>query len=367
MRFMMLCWVTLFGTSVIAQEKTGGEAEKKTSKPIKISGRVQMQHLWNAETESADALTNEGFRIRRGRIKIAAEPSEYIKAEIQLEARDNTPRMLDAEVDVKLATWTVRAGQFKVPVWREELRSSGDLLLIERSTAAEFLAANLFSARHMGVELTGKIAKSEVAVNFSNGAGEGGREDAGRIKSATFTGTPHTNNGKMISARFTLPVIDGFEVGASGSVNQLGNEAVTVDNRGSAWAAGLDGTYDVDIAGGKLIAEGGILAGAFEKSIFGTVKDRQFKAGDLTVLWRNGFASANPTLAGLDGYEFAAGISYLEPNSLVDKDEEWNYRFGPAFRFGPKARVQINGEIAKSTASGSKAEFGLRTQLTVNF
>ncbi len=367
MRTKMVCLILAFSTGLIAQEKSGGDGEKKAPKALKIGGRVQVQNLWNSDAAAADGTTNEGFRIRRGRIKIAAEPSEYVKAQIQLEARDNTPRMLDAEVGLKLNAWTLRAGQFKVPVWREELRSSGDLLLIERSIAAEFLALNLFSARHMGVELTGKVAKSEVAVNFSNGAGEGGREDAGRTKSATFTGTSHTNNGKMVSARFTVPVVKSFEVGASGSINQLGNKIGAVDNRGSAWAAGLDGTYETDAMGGKVIAEGGILAGAFDKDIFAQSKDRKFKGGDLTVLWRNALSKAYPGFAGLDGYEFAAGISYLEPNSLVDEDEEWNYRFGPAFLFGPKTRIQINGEITKPTASGSKSEFMLRTQLTVNF
>lgn len=367
MRLLSVLLFLLFAFHLPAQENANKEGEKKVSKPVKVSGRVQVQHLWDSETSSDAKTTNEGFRIRRGRIMIAAEPNEYVKATIQLEARDNSPRMLDAEVDVKLNAWTLRAGQFKVPVWREELRSSGDLLLIERSIAAEFLASNLFSARHMGVELTGKLGSSELALNFSNGAGEGGREDAGRTKSATFATAPHTNNGKMISARFNVPVMKGFELGASGSVNRLGNAIDTIDNRGSAWAAGLDGSYEIEALGGNVLAEGGIMAGSFAKKILGTTKDRTFKGGDFSVLWRNSLTRPVQHLAGADGYEFAVGISYLEPNSLLDEDEEWNFRWGPAILFGPKMRLQVNGEWTKSTASGSKSEFGLRTQLTVKF
>lgn len=367
MRFLPAFLFLIFAFHLPAQENANKEGEKKASKPVKVSGRVQVQHFWDSETTTDASKTNEGFRVRRGRIKIAAEPSEYVKAMIQLEARDNSPRMLDAEIDVKLNTWTLRAGQFKVPVWREELRSSGDLLLIERSIAAEFLAANLFSARHIGVELNGKIGASEVAVNVSNGAGEGGREDAGREKSNAFAANLHTNNGKMVSARFNLPIMKGVELGASGSVNQLGNSIDTVDNRGTAWAAGLDGATQVEVLGGQVIAEGGVMAGSFAKKILGSNKDRKFKGGDVSVLWRDKFSGPKSGLVGADGYELAAGVSYLEPNSLVDEDEEWNFRFGPAILFGPKMRLQLNGEWTVSTASGSKTEFGLRTQWTVNF
>ncbi|NIW80878.1 MAG: hypothetical protein GWN16_16070, partial [Calditrichae bacterium] len=83
-----------------------------------------------------------------------------------------------------------RVGQFKVPVWREELRSSGSLLLVERSAAAEFLADLLLSARHVGIEFGGQFQNGvDFAVNYSNGAGEGEREDAGRNKSFSI------NNG----------------------------------------------------------------------------------------------------------------------------------------------------------------------------
>lgn len=357
-RFMII-------SAVLASGVFGQDGEtKKEQKPIQISGRVQVQHYWDREIGSSAPVTKEGMRIRRGRVRFLAQPSEFTRADVQLEVRDNSPRVLDAEVDLLFGSWTLRAGQFKIPVWREELRSSGKLMLVERSLAAEFLVVNLLSAQHIGVELNGKVSSAQLAVNLSNGSGSGGREDAGRSK--TVAGTPYINNGKMLSGRLNLPIRKEFEIGFSAALNRLGNRIDTNDTRGSAWMSGLDGVVAIPIRDAKLLAEGGMYVGSFDRKIVGTTKDRLFHAGDATLLWQNKL-TRHDAWAGLDAYEYGVGITYLEPNSRVDDDETWQVRTGPAFLFGSKTRLQTNAEFTRSTAKGSKWGFGLRTQLTVNF
>ena len=118
--FMLLCFMfTLNGEEVIG----------KNSTRLELSGRVQLQHLYNSDTESDAVNTNHGFRMRRGRFQVKASLTDWVSAKFQVELRDNSPRLKDAEAKMKLADqFFVRLGQFKVPVWREELRSSGKLL-----------------------------------------------------------------------------------------------------------------------------------------------------------------------------------------------------------------------------------------------
>ena len=164
---MLLMFLSLSG---LAQEVSAPK-----SKSWDLTGRVQVQHLFDNDTESDAARTNNGFRIRRGRFQISSHLNDNVSAKFQIEVRDNSPNLKDAEAKVKiLKHHYLRFGQFKVPVWREELRSSGSLLLVERSAAAEFLADSYLSARHVGLEFGGKIGDNvNFAANYSNGAGEG--------------------------------------------------------------------------------------------------------------------------------------------------------------------------------------------------
>ena len=141
-----LCLFLVFG--FFAPEIYAQEVAAKNSVDLKLSGRVQLQHYYNNQLRNEDSLTYHGFRIRRGRFQIDAQLTSFLKAKLQVEARDNSPRLKDAEATLKLfKNYYFRVGQFKVPVWREELRSSGDLLLVERSAASTFLIVNLLSAR----------------------------------------------------------------------------------------------------------------------------------------------------------------------------------------------------------------------------
>lgn len=158
------------------------EIKPANSKSWEVSGNVQLQHLYNKDIASDSNRINEGFRIRRGRLVVKGKLTDYVETNFQIEVRDNSPRLKDAEGKVKMASdLYFRFGQFKVPMWREELRSSTRLLLAERSAAADFLIAYNLSARHIGVEF-GRAPKAglQFAFNLSNGAGEGGREDAGQ-------------------------------------------------------------------------------------------------------------------------------------------------------------------------------------------
>ncbi|MEK7728693.1 MAG: porin, partial [candidate division KSB1 bacterium] len=158
---------------ILAAQVFSQEVKTTNSKSWDLSGNIQLQHLYNTDLAGEATRTNQGFRIRRGRLVAKGKLTDYVETSFQIEVRDNSPRLKDAEGKIKLASELYfRFGQFKVPVWREELRSSTRLLLLERSAAADFLVSNNLSARHIGVEF-GRAPKEglQFIFNLSNGAG----------------------------------------------------------------------------------------------------------------------------------------------------------------------------------------------------
>ncbi len=327
----------------------------KNARSWQLSGRVQLQHLFNSDISNDAAKTRQGFRIRRGRLQVKAKLNQYIETKFQIEVRDNSPRLKDAEGRLKFKDGLYfRFGQFKVPVWREELRSSSKLMLVERSIAAEFLADYRLSARSIGVELGKKLQNGGMfAVNYSNGAGEGGREDAGRSKS-TFV-----NNGKLITARLNVPVGKTLQVGVSGALQQAGRKTEASDNTGNIVVVAPD--FRLYLKAGpsqRIDIEGGLAIGKIAAAVLGEANDQNFTLFDVTGRWYKKLASPREDLAGLDAIEFAVGYSLVDEATSVTA-----FRFGPAAYFGKHARLQINAEIE----DGDSSQFRIRSQFTVNF
>jgi hypothetical protein len=297
--------------------------------------------------------------IRRARLQTKAKLTDQVSGKIQIEVRDNSPRLKDAEGKIQVANdFFFRFGQFKVPVWREELRSSGKLLMVERSSVAEFLADTYLSARHVGIEFGGQIAqKGTFAVNYSNGAGEGGREDAGRNKNDV------TNNGKLFTARVNVPVGDIFELGVSGAINKIGNKIGTIDNSGNNSAIAPD--FGVYMTNG-ITVEGGAAFGSVNNDYIGSEKNQSFVLFDVTGKYLSKFKGINQALGGMDAIEIAIGLSRLDPDKNISDNEATILRFGPGFYFGKQTILQINGEIEKYSAPNSETIFKIRSQFMVN-
>ena len=113
--------------------------------------------------------------------------------------------------------------------------------------------------------------------------------------------------------------------------------------------------------------EGGMAFGSVSSNFLGAASDQNFLLSDVTGRWTKKLAHASEELGGLDAIEFAAGVSYVEPNSDVSDDETLFLRFGPAMLFGKNARLQLNGELENPTAKGAGSIFRARLQTTFNF
>lgn len=353
---------------VASTEVAGQEVKSRNAQNWELAGSIQLQYLYDTDIANDALTTNNGFRIRRGRFTARGKVTDFVEATMQFEMRDNNPRLKDAEGKIKLANdYYIRFGQFKVPVWREELRSSTNLLLVERSEAAEFLVGYNFSARQIGVELGRRPSKGlQIAVNVANGAGEGVREDAGQNKNN------FVNNGKSFTGQANLLLNEHVQIGVSGAANR-----VTARNQTPAGTTALSGTNtmiapDFGIylhrpsSKSQVDIEGGLAYGALAKELLGAAEGSHFLIADVTGRYTAKFEHANAGLGGLDAFELAGGVSYVEPNDKAD-DESLVFRFGPAFCFGKSTRLQINGEVTKPVPEGAETVFQIRSQANFNF
>jgi hypothetical protein len=367
--------------SFLCEKIAAQEVEADKAKSWSLSGRVQLQHLYDNSLDADEAATNNGFRMRRTRLQVKAKLNDWLSGKIQMEVRDNAPSLKDAEAKLKLFDkYAIRLGQFKVPVWREELRSSGSLFLVERSEAAGFLDMYYLSARNIGIEFNGAYKNGlSFALNYSNGSGEGIREDAGRSKyrvshDTLFTALQSPNNGKLFTGRINYAIKEVAEIGLSIALNQLGNQVASLDldNRGNVYAVAPDfGVYlplGLDIEGGLAFGKisGDLLSGSSTGSVNMNFDDRSFNLADVTALWKKSLAGPVQQLGGLDGYGFAAGVSYIEPDTDTSDDEMINFRFGPVIYFGSQFKLQINGEVESYTDPDMDSVFKIRSQVTLN-
>ncbi|NOX37788.1 MAG: hypothetical protein GXO78_09665 [Calditrichaeota bacterium] len=346
---------------VLAIGGYGQSLRLKDSRSWQLGGRVQLQHLYNTNITSGDEATNNGFRMRRGRLWVKAKLTDWVSARLQISVRDKSPSVLDLEARLKLGEQGYfRLGQFKVPVWREELRSSSKLLLVERSLVAEFLSDYQLSARQIGIEIGRTFGNgATIVVNYSNGSGAGVREDAGRKKD------DFVNNGKLLTARVNLPVGKVVEVGLSAMVNQVGYRiAGEQDNRGTISAVAPD--FGLYLPAG-LDVEGGLVFGRVSASYLGTPEDDTFLLMDLTARWKRKLAAPLEALAGLDAVELAGGGTYIQPDAGSGYVEMMVFRAGPAVYFGKQTRFQMNLEYEKPVDERLEAVFLIRSQFTVNF
>jgi hypothetical protein len=358
---MLVFGVLIGGKSVIAGDDS--EVKAKNSKSLQLSGRVQLQHVYSDQFKSDNGITNNGFRMRRLRFQAKGKLNDYVSGDIQFEIRDNNPNLKDGYLKIKLLkNYYLRGGQFKVPVWREEfMRSSGSLLLVERSAPSAVLLLTLLSGRQVGLEFGGDLSTQfSFIFNYSNGSGEG-------IHELTRRKSFIQNNGKMYSGRLEYNFSDAFKIGISGAVNNLGNKIASadtiIDDTGRNQVIAPD--FGIYLNGFNI--EGGIgfgkIAQNYAKNILDFNEDADFTIADLTGRWKTKLTTPVEALGGIDAFELAAGISYVNTKEEVSEDR-LTYRFGPAVYFGSKTRFQTNIEYVDRTEEDSI--FRIRSQFTLN-
>lgn len=141
---------------------------------IKVSAQVQARYQFNSRDDAGTTLANTdddittGFVMRRTKVAIEGDVTDNIKGKVQFafSRRTGTPALEDAYADWKVNDdVTLRIGQFKQSLIREENISSKRQLASERSAVNETFTHN-FS---QGIELHFGGDSWRGAVGFTDG------------------------------------------------------------------------------------------------------------------------------------------------------------------------------------------------------
>jgi len=173
-------------------------------KKISLAGYTQVRYQLMEEQGKID-----GFDIRRARLDLKGNISPYWGYRVQFDLA-GTPKLLDAYVDLKLNDYfNFSIGQAKVPFSMENLQSSPQLMLIDRSQVVEALTARgkdiggNQNGRDIGIQMGGTIVKSndrpviDYRLGIFNGAG---------------INVMDNNDNKDYAARLILHPIAGLDI-----------------------------------------------------------------------------------------------------------------------------------------------------------
>ena len=169
-----------------------------TQSPIHISGYVQPR--LQAIGDSA------GFQLRRARIAVEGNVTPWARVRLQVEFRTwVTPaagtspaaQATDLYVALSQRRWTGTFGQFRVPLWRENLISSTVLELPDRTLGSDQLAP----FRDIGAMVGWTDGRLAIAAAVTNGEGANVAKN--------------TNNKLMYAERGTVAVGGGVDLGVA--------------------------------------------------------------------------------------------------------------------------------------------------------
>lgn len=193
-------WLLLLGFVVLlnfsmAQEKKD-QPSLSVSQPFKLNGFSQVQYVhWDQGVDS--------FLIRRARLILGGDVIKKLRYRVQVDI-GKSPILLDANLDWGFSPYfSLRAGQFKVPFSQENLVSSSDLEVINRSQVEEKLCPGRdigSQGRDIGAMVFGKWSAVEYQVGVFNGSG---------INKAD------TNDQKDLGGRVVVHPIESLSVGAA--------------------------------------------------------------------------------------------------------------------------------------------------------
>lgn len=214
------------------------------SKKISLSGYSQVRYQALEETGKMD-----GFDIRRARLDVKGNISPYWGYRVQFDLA-GTPKLIDAFAEFKLNDYiNFTVGQAKIPFSMENLLSSPQLALIDRSQVVEALTARgkdvngNQNGRDIGIQVGGTLLKLkdrpviDYRLGLFNGSG---------------INTMDNNEKKDYAARLILHPLTGLDIsGAYYDGSRLvpevrtGNVVTTPATTVNRDRYGIDLSYDL--------------------------------------------------------------------------------------------------------------------------
>jgi phosphate-selective porin len=232
-----------------AQKQPADKTDKKTTDRNQFLTWETHIHLgWLLENEPQDGesnITNE-FAIKRARLKLIAEPLDWLKGVIQVDAADALKQnfVKDAYIHLSpLRAVQLRAGQFKKPFSELRLTAADKLRLIERGEGNEAIVKDLrYGDRDLGLQLSGRVLEG-IKLDYFVGVFNGNGPNMG-----------DTSNSKDVVFRIEANPAKRLKIGANGSVKFIDNPDTDLGQPEVAQAWGGDAAFR--LKGFRVFAQG---------------------------------------------------------------------------------------------------------------
>lgn len=181
---------------------------------LTITGRVQVRY--DAAEEDADLLGNvlgsaregaeETFDVRRARVSFQGAFNEQLDYRLQADFSGSATQVRYAEImwHLKNGAFGIDAGQFKVPFGREQLTSSGDLQLVDRSIVDAFFHPAFDRGAMIYGRTPGK-GRFHYAAGAFNSEGDTSRNVDGDFRTAVRVGFDPFGTYRPVQGGFERP------------------------------------------------------------------------------------------------------------------------------------------------------------------
>ncbi|MDP4227079.1 MAG: porin [Bacteroidota bacterium] len=326
-----------------AEQKNGIKSVlNNTNKALQITGFTQFRYQ-----ELDQAGKKDGFDLRRARVVFKGDVLKNWSYFVQFDMACS-PRLLDAYANLKLSDALMFTfGQFKVPLSRESLISSGKLETLDCSQVVEALVARPGDVignqlgYDQGVKVSGDLFKLndrhllEYQLAVVNGAG--------------INVTGDNNESKDLAGRMIVHAVKGLDLGGS-FYKGLDNWNSTVNNVAVSNIARKRDRIGFDLYY--------TLGGA-------SLQSEYLKGWDGNII-RSGYYVQAAYFVMPGKLQLLAKYDSYDPNKDVSKDKSNWYILGANYNLGPNSRLQVAYNI--KTEEGTEIHNNMAAvQLQIGF
>jgi phosphate-selective porin OprO and OprP len=203
---------------------------------LRIGARMQVRYDHTFPNDGDVAGT---FRIRRARLSISGDAYQHFRYAMQLELAGGSARLIDANVRLPLAPLAeIWAGQGKTPFGRQQLTSSGNLQLVDRSITSD----RFTHGRDVGLMLQGETEWLGYNAGLFNGEGAGmATNPGGRFMTVARAYLTPFGRYPPSETAFVRPATPRLALGAS----VMRNPAGTLPDRADLSRYGAEAAFKV--------------------------------------------------------------------------------------------------------------------------
>ncbi|WP_257447988.1 OprO/OprP family phosphate-selective porin [Archangium lipolyticum] len=335
------------------QENEGSIQLPSAFGSVQVGGRLSVREAIDAK--GSEALAGK-LSLPAARIELTYQWKKRLRAVVELDVTDG---LKDAYAWLKLSKgFSLRAGQFKVPLSLVELESASKLPLVRRGLGRDVLSDGLgLTGRRLGAQLEWKCSDCDRTLKLRAGVWQSGENEEVALENGL---------GLIPAVRGTWAVLDSLELGASAQVRPPGT---STSGTWSNWTAGFDAKHTLAIAQGELRTWAEVLVGRSDLLV--GAEGPLLTARALTA-WRIGSGSKGALYV-----EPFVMLSALDPDLQLQKDLLWEAAGGLNFGQWRRWRLQAQVESRRTEPSvpaslktldkSLTARRALMLQMEVNF